>query len=117
VQGQPATCPHTLTPTDTWMGSLQGQPPTCPHTLTPTDTWVVQCKGSQLHAHMLTYPHTAMQVDIYGHVVEFNGKVAALYAKRLKADTQMRVFELQAVSLAEAVEELHATNRARVKVS
>lgn len=56
------------------------------------------------------------QADIYGHVLEFNAKVAALYTQRLKSDTQLRVFELQAVDLALAVEELHAATRFREKV-
>lgn len=56
------------------------------------------------------------QTDIFGTIVKFNDELAVLYAKRLKAETQLRVFELQSIYHAEAVEELHAATKARNKV-
>ncbi|KAF5836201.1 hypothetical protein DUNSADRAFT_6267 [Dunaliella salina] len=59
----------------------------------------------------------AVEADIYGHVVEFNAQVAALYTARLKADSQLRVFELQSIDLTQAIEELRAGTKARDQVS
>jgi len=58
-----------------------------------------------------------VEADIYGHIVEFNAKVAALFAARLKADSQLRVFELQSIDLVQAIEELRASSKARDQVS